>query len=107
MNALHFFHYSVLSAGIVSPPEADGYVSLTRSDLSRQVYRKIVLRSGKIVGFIFAGDIERAGIVYGLMRRRVEVTDFAETLMEPELRLLSLPPRIREHLLGPHAAPRL
>lgn len=100
MNSLHFFGVSVMSAGIVDPPADDpGFEVLRRAGPAHDVYRKIVLQGERIVGLIFAGAIERAGIVFGLMRNGTPVTGFKDRLLADDLGLLSLPSDLRQQMM--------
>ena len=52
-----------------------------------------------MVGMVFVGDIEKAGIVFNLMKDRVNVGGFKEALVAPDFGLVSLPEEIwRPHL---------
>ena len=99
MNALHSFGYPILSAGIVSASEDEGYKVLMEQTSDGRGHRKIILLDGRIVGFIFAGDIDRAGVVYGLMKERVDVSEFAGKLLGEEGGLISLPKSFRFDML--------
>jgi len=96
MNSLHSFGLSIMSAGTVDPPADDAaYEVLSCEDAGRGIYKKIVLREGRVVGMIFCGAIDRAGIVFGLMRSGVSVKGFKERLLADDLGLLSLPADLR------------
>ncbi len=100
MNSLHSFGLSIMSAGTVDPPPGDaGYEVLRRQDPTRGSYRKIVLQNGRIVGMIFAGAIDRAGIVFGLMKNGNSVDGFKERLLADDLGLMSLPRDLRQQML--------
>lgn len=99
MNSFHSFGVSIMSAGTVDPPAGDGYEILQRDDPTRGAYRKIVLQEGRVVGLIFAGDIDRAGIVFGLMKSGTDVTSFRDRLLDDNLGLLSLPRDVRSRIL--------
>jgi NAD(P)H-nitrite reductase large subunit len=100
MNSLHSFGISIMSAGTVDPPADDPtYRVLRKDDRAQGRYRKIVLQSGRVVGMIFAGCIERAGVVYGLMKSGVDVSAFGERLLADDLGLFSLPRGLRAELL--------
>lgn len=101
MNALHSFGYPILSAGTVNAPDDDdAYVELIQDNLAPHgAYKKIVLRDGVIVGFLFAGDIDRAGVVYGLMRKGVDATAYVPKLLDQDAGLISLPATFRFDLL--------
>ncbi len=100
MNSLHFFGLSIMSAGIVDPPPGEpAYKVLVRDERPRGTYRKITLLGGRVVGMIFAGDVDRAGIVFGLMRNGTPVESFAERLLADNLGLLSLPPELWQQMV--------
>ena len=45
-------------------------------------YRKLVINAeDKLVGMIFLGDIDKAGVYFGLMRDRIPVTAFKKKLL--------------------------
>jgi NAD(P)H-nitrite reductase large subunit len=69
MNSMHLFGFPVISFGKVNPAEADGCEILSKLDEKRKAYRKIVLSGNRIVGVILIEDIDRAGILLGLMRK--------------------------------------
>lgn len=102
MNALHFCGYSLLSAGLVAPEATAGHEIIT-SQPAPDIYKKVVLQDGMVLGFIFAGEVDRAGIVYHLLKNRVRVQGFADKLVAADLGLLSLPPALRAELLGTQA----
>ncbi|MDP7240496.1 MAG: hypothetical protein QGH72_04730, partial [Dehalococcoidia bacterium] len=64
------------------------------------VYKKVVLREGRLVGFLLQGDIDQAGVLFRLMRDRVPVVDFQDRLLEDGFGLVSLPRPLRDAWLG-------
>ncbi|MCX7912514.1 MAG: hypothetical protein N2506_06095 [Dehalococcoidales bacterium] len=88
MNSLKYFGLAIVSAGIVNPPDAGYEVLTARNALS---YRKVVLLNGRIVGFLFINDIQKSGIMYNLLRRKVDVSGFREELLADGFGLISLP----------------
>jgi len=77
---------------------AAGYEVLTWSD--RDSYRKVVLKDGRISGMVLSGDIQRAGILFNLMREKISVESFKKALLAPGFGLVSLPTELRQHLLS-------
>jgi NAD(P)H-nitrite reductase large subunit len=96
VNSLKYFGLAMVSAGMVNPPD-NGYELLSKKyDHS---YKKVVLKEGLVVGMVFVGDIEKAGIVFNLMKDRVDVGGFKQSLVAPDFGLVSLPEEIwRPHL---------
>ncbi|MCL6430531.1 MAG: FAD-dependent oxidoreductase [Anaerolineae bacterium] len=100
MNSLHAFGLSIMSAGIVDPPPGEpAYEVLLRDERARGTYRKITLLGGRVVGMIFAGEVDRAGIVFGLMRNGTPVHAFADRLLADDLGLLSLPAEVWQQMM--------
>lgn len=90
-NSLNYFGLSLVSAGLMSAPEGDGYRVLRRAEPERGLYRKVILRDGKLVGMIFVGPVDRSGIAFGLMREGADVSGIAEQLLADDFGLISLP----------------
>ncbi len=91
MNSLKYFGPDVVSAGIVTPAD-DSYQVLSQKH--DNIYHKVVLRDGLVVGMVFAGNIEKSGIVFGLMKDRVKVDAFKRELVAGDFGLASLPEEI-------------
>lgn len=101
MNAMKYFGVNILSAGIVSPPD-DSYEVITEKH--DDIYRKVVLKDGRLAGMVFSGDIEKAGIAYNLMKDGVNVDDFKRALVADNFGLISLPEEIwKPKLTIPHS----
>ena len=96
MNSLKYFGLTVVSAGMVTPPDGGGEVLSARHDHS---YKKVVLKDGLVVGMVFAGDIERSGIVFNLMKTGVNVESFKQAIIADDFGLASLPEEIWRPLL--------
>lgn len=96
LNSMKYFGVAIASAGLAVPPD-DSYRVV--SEAENGCLRKVILKEGRIAGMVFAGDIDRSGIVYHLMRDGVDVTDFAESLVADDFGLISLPEEMwRERL---------
>jgi NAD(P)H-nitrite reductase large subunit len=91
MNSMKYFGLDIVSAGMVTPPD-DSYEIV--SEKQDNIYKKVVLKDGLIVGLVFAGDIEKSGIIYSLMKDRVNVDGFKEVLVADDFGLASLPEEI-------------
>ena len=91
MNSLKYFGLDIVSAGIVTPPD-DSYQVL--SEKYGNTYHKVVLKDGLVVGMVFVGNIEKSGIVLGLMKDRVNVDGFKQELVAGDFGLVSLPEEI-------------
>ena len=89
MNSLNYFGLDIASAGIASPPEGDSYECISRQKDS--VYQRVVLRDDQIVGMVCVGAIEKAGILFSLMRDKVKVSSFKKMLLSDNFGLVFLP----------------
>jgi NAD(P)H-nitrite reductase large subunit len=97
MNSLRYFGLPIIAAGMVSPPEGQGYEVLRRRD--NHTYRKIVLKDNVVVGMVLVKAIERSGIIFGLMRDRVDVSEFKSALVAEDFGLASFPPQLWQRRL--------
>jgi NAD(P)H-nitrite reductase large subunit len=91
MNSLKYFGLDVVSAGIVTPPDDSYQVLSEKYDNS---YHKVILKDGLLVGMVFIGNIEKSGIVFGLMKDKVNVDGFKQKLVASDFGLVSLPEEI-------------
>ncbi len=91
MNSLKYFGVNIVSAGMVAPPDKSYEVIIQRGD---GIYKKVILKDGLITGLVFAGDIEKSGIIYNLMKDKVRVDGFKEELVSDDFGLASLPEEI-------------
>ncbi len=98
MNSVELCKIPTISVGETCP-EAQDYQILEHFDEDKSIYKKIVLKNNKIVGAIFVGDIERAGIYTGLIKDQLDTTSFKEYLLKEEFGLISLPKEYRKHLV--------
>ncbi len=90
MNSLKYFGLNMVSAGVVNPPPEDaGYEILTAR--TGDIYRKVILKDGEAVGLVFAGNIEKSGIIIDLMKKKAKVDCFKENLIAADFSLISLP----------------
>lgn len=99
MNSVELAGIPTISFGITNPPEDSDYEVLLKKDERNGLYRKVVLKDGHIVGAIFLGKIERAGIFTGLIRYGVDVSSFKDELLSDQFGFLVLPAEYRKHMV--------
>lgn len=99
MNSLKYFGLPIVSAGLYDPPDSS-YRVMRSLDRENRLYKKLVLKDGLVVGMVFVGAIERAGIVLGLMRDKIDVSIFQDTLLAPDFGWASLPAALRQEKLA-------
>jgi NAD(P)H-nitrite reductase large subunit len=99
MSSLKYFGVPIVSIGLANPKPDPALEIQTKEDPARGVYKKLVLKDGVIVGMMFLNDIERAGILFYLMKNRVNVTEFKAALLKDDFGLAALPPSLRKTML--------
>lgn len=98
MNSIQVCGLPTISVGLTSPPEGAEVLEYRAPDGS--AYRKLFILNGKIVGAILVGEIDRAGIITGLIRDSKDVSSFKKNLIERDLGLLALPKQYRKHMVS-------
>ncbi|MDO8636873.1 MAG: NAD(P)/FAD-dependent oxidoreductase, partial [Dehalococcoidia bacterium] len=94
MNAMNYFSFPLVVAGLVNLEKEEGYEVMT--SLKSSMYRKIVLKDNRVVGLLYTGAVDRAGIVYGLMKDGIDVSAFKGELISPSFGMASMPEALRK-----------
>lgn len=101
MNSVELCGIPTISIGLTDPKQ-DGYEIIKTMDRTNSIYKKIVIKDNRVVGAIFVGNIERAGIYTGLIRDKVDISTFKEHFLKDDFGFISLPESYRKHLVeGP------
>ena len=103
MNAIGFENLPMLTAGIINP-DSDEFEVFIDSSPETCTYRKIVLKNNHIVGYILLNEIDRAGILTGLIREKADITSFKEQLMSSGFGYINFPESDRKSRLSGGAA---
>ena len=102
MNSIgNFIGFPAMSMGVTHPQECS-YVEeechfqeiKTRS---KNIYKKIILKNGCIVGAIFVGQTQKSGIITALLRKQVDVSDFIPVLLSRNLNFMDILPVLRRN----------
>jgi NAD(P)H-nitrite reductase large subunit len=101
MNSVEFFKVPTISMGVTNPPPTGEFEVHTYQDQESYLYRKIVLKEGKLAGVVLVGSVDRAGIFAGLIREKVDITAFMEKLLLPDFGFIHLTKEIRSRLFAP------
>ena len=91
MSSLKYFGIPVVSVGLANPKEDPTLEVLVKLDLEHNVYKKLVLKNNVIVGMTLVNSIERAGILFYLMKNAVNVKKFKQQLLEDDFSWATLP----------------
>lgn len=98
MSALKYFGIPIISIGIANPKDPEEYESLVKHEPERSVYRKIVLKDNVIVGVTLVNAIEKAGVLFHLMKNGVNVKKFKQELVSEDFCLATLSRSLRRKL---------
>jgi NAD(P)H-nitrite reductase large subunit len=102
MNSLELFKVPTISMGITNPLDAKEFEILTYQDQENYQYRKIVIKGNCLAGAVLVGNVERAGIFAGLIRERIDITQFRDSLLAADFGVIHLPREIRNALFAPY-----
>jgi nitrite reductase (NADH) large subunit len=98
MNSLNYFGLDIATAGMVQEPDSDDSEVIVSK--RNGYYQKLVLCNNVIVGMVFIGRIENAGIIYGLIREGFDVGSFKQSLLADDFGLVYLPDKLRRERLS-------
>ncbi len=93
LNAINLFGLQLMSAGhsyYENEPGVDWAM-----DEKGGAFRKILVKEGRLIGFLLVGDISGAGFLLSLMKRRIELpSDQWGRLLSSRTSRYELPPRL-------------
>jgi len=98
INSLNYFGIDIASAGMPTTPDDDGYETFSKEESN--TYQKIILKDNLIMGMIFVGNIEKSGIIFGLMRERINVKSFKQSLLADDFGLAFFPQALWQEKLA-------
>jgi NAD(P)H-nitrite reductase large subunit len=81
MNSVQFLDLPVISAGLAGLREKNYDEEIVEKP-SRFVYKRLLLKAGKIVGFALVGEVEQAGLIRLLMSKQVDVSAIKDEILE-------------------------
>ena len=98
-NAISFFGFPIITAGLQS---AEGAIQeYMEADPESKTYKKILFKDNKVIGFIFLNEVDRAGILTGIIRDNLDVEAFKDSIGSEQFGYACLPQRLRkERLFG-------
>lgn len=100
MNSMEVFGLSLIAFGDTATDEGVAETIVMRSKTS-STYKKIFIQENRIRGAIFLGEIERAGILSGLMLDKVDVSPFKEELLKENFGYIYVPRQHRAKHISP------
>lgn len=95
MNSIDFFGRPIIACGVTRPKE-EGITELVyrRGD---EVYKKLLLKDNKLIGMVLVGEIEQAGVIHALMKKQVDVSDFADRILEDSFNFSQILPLVKNN----------
>jgi NAD(P)H-nitrite reductase large subunit len=98
MSSLKYFDLPVIAVGDVNPADSSDYEVLVEFKPEKMVYKKILLKDNAVVGFIFLGEIEKAGILFRLLKNHVDVAELKDKLLLEDFGIVTLPEQLRQKM---------
>ncbi|MBI5573941.1 MAG: NAD(P)/FAD-dependent oxidoreductase [Elusimicrobia bacterium] len=96
MNSVEFFELPTISCGITKP-KGEEYEILVRKNIASSIYRKIILKDNKIVGFVLVKDVDKSGIFGLLLKKKINVSSIKEVMMGNNFDFAKIIPLIKQY----------
>ena len=91
MSSLKYFGIPIVSIGLANPKDDPTLEVLVKEDTEHNIYKKLVLKNNVIVGLTLVNCIERAGILFNLMKKQINVKRFKKNLLKDDFGWAVLP----------------
>jgi len=91
MSSLKYFGIPIVSIGLANPKDDPTIEVIVKQDIENNVYKKLVLKNNMIVGITLVNCIDRAGILFNLMKSQVNVKRFKQNLLRDDFGWAFLP----------------
>jgi NAD(P)H-nitrite reductase large subunit len=91
MSSLKYFGIPIVSIGLANAKEDPALEVLVKDEAEHNVYKKLVLKNNVIVGLTLVNCIERAGVLFYLMKNTINVKKFKQKLLSDDFGLATLP----------------
>jgi NAD(P)H-nitrite reductase large subunit len=98
MSSLKYFGVPIVSIGLANPKEDPTLEILVKYDADKGIYKKLVLKDNVIVGLTMVNSIERAGIIFNLLKKHINVKDFKQDLLRDDFSLAFLPVNLQKEM---------
>lgn len=91
MSSLKYFGIPVVSVGLANPKDDPTLEVLIKFEPEKNLYKKLVLRNNVIVGMTLVNSIERAGLLFYLMKNGVNVKKYKPQLLADDFSWAAFP----------------
>ncbi len=82
-NVIRIFGMDVMTAGLITPPAAEGFDILSIKDSRTKTYRKMVFRGDRLAGMVMVNAIEQGGVLMSLIQSEAPVRLPRAALLKP------------------------
>lgn len=99
MSSLKYFGIPIVSIGNANPkPEDTAVEVMEKIDAENSVYKKLVLKNNVVQGLTLVNCIDRAGILFYLMKNQINVKRFKQDLLRDDFGLAVLPASLHKKM---------
>jgi NAD(P)H-nitrite reductase large subunit len=98
MSSLKYFDLPIIAVGNTNPEDSGDYEVMVERQPEKTVYKKILVKDNVIVGFIFLGDIEKAGILFHMLKNHADVSEIKDKFLSEDFGIVTLPESLRQKL---------
>jgi NAD(P)H-nitrite reductase large subunit len=98
MSSLKYFDIPIVSIGLANHKEDTTLEIIAKQDLEHSVYKKLVLRNNVIIGMTLVNCIDRAGILFNLIKDKVNVKKFKQDLLRDDFGWAVLPVKMQRKM---------
>lgn len=96
MNSIgNFIGHPAISMGMTRAEAGEEFQEIKKS--TKDTYRKLILKDGRIVGAILVGQTQKAGVIGILLKKRIAVSNYIPILMSNNLNFIDVLPLIRRN----------
>jgi NAD(P)H-nitrite reductase large subunit len=101
MNSFEILGIPVISIGAsrIEESEDENIKVYKHYKPENNIYRKIITRDEKVIGALFIGSIDRAGIYTGLISNSVDISDIRKNIAAEDFGIIQLPADYKKHLV--------
>ena len=81
MNSINFPGVDLISFGAIKGKPDLGFESIVENRPEEGIYKKIILKEGKIKGLILVNKIDNAGVLLSVLRRKIDVVEYKDEIL--------------------------
>ena len=82
-NVMRIFNMDIMTGGMVTPPDNQGYEVVSKHDRAKNTYRKLVLKDNRLVGMVMVNHVEQGGVWLGMIYSGTPLQTAPERLLAP------------------------